>query len=272
MGVAEVIATDLVLSPFGADAGAMVDVARCAEESGFAGIWTLDHFSGAMIDRPWSRESFTLLGAFAAATERIRVGPLVANMVNRHVSLLASAASTLQSLSGGRAVLGIGTGAVPGSRFAGEQDAIGRVLGDADQRRRQLTETIDCLLLLWSGGGNYAGEFVRLQGLTGVVGPEPRPPIIVGASAEQTLRLACQRADGINLRVTANTAALVDLAVSLTSDRHFEVAVHDFIDWDHPSGGEVGPWVDRGVARRTLAIRPPFDLAAIAALGDRLNQ
>jgi alkanesulfonate monooxygenase SsuD/methylene tetrahydromethanopterin reductase-like flavin-dependent oxidoreductase (luciferase family) len=131
------IATDIVLSPFGADAAAMVDAARCLDESGFDGVWTLDHFSGSMLDRPWSREPFTVLGAMAAVTSELRVGPLVANMVNRHPALLASAASTLQSIAGGRSVLGLGSGAARGSRFAAEQDAIGRVPGPVEERRRQ---------------------------------------------------------------------------------------------------------------------------------------
>jgi alkanesulfonate monooxygenase SsuD/methylene tetrahydromethanopterin reductase-like flavin-dependent oxidoreductase (luciferase family) len=265
------IATDIVLSPFGADAAAMVDAARCLDESGFDGVWTLDHFSGSMLDRPWSREPFTVLGAMAAVTSELRVGPLVANMVNRHPALLASAASTLQSIAGGRSVLGLGSGAARGSRFAAEQDAIGRVPGPVEERRRHLVETIEAVRLLWGGGGVYNGTYIEIDELHGVVGPEAIPPIIVGASGPQTVGLACEHADGVNIRVTDRTPELVHAAVQTTSGSPFEIAIYDDLDVGHPHGGAVDAWIESGVTRRTLMMSPPFDLVAIAALGDRLN-
>ena len=271
MSVRDRIATDLVISPLGADAAAMLDVARCAENSGYDGICTLDHFSGTMLDRPWSRELFTVLGGFAAVTSSVRIGALVANTVNRHASLLASAAATLQSMSGGRAVLGIGSGPGPGSRFAGEQDAIARPLADGEGRRRSLVEHIEVVRLLWQGGGHYDGEFVTLRGLDGVVGPEPEIPVIVGASGPLTVEVACARADGVNIVVGARADELVGMARGLTGHRPFEIGIYDTIDLDHAHGGDVDRWAALGVDRRTLAVRPPFDLEAIARVGAALN-
>ncbi|MEL7157347.1 MAG: LLM class flavin-dependent oxidoreductase, partial [Actinomycetota bacterium] len=230
MSTAGAVATDLVVSPFGADAARMLDVARCAEDAGFDGVWTLDHFSGAMLDRPWSRETFTVLGGFAAVTSSIRVGALVVNMVNRHPSLLASAAATLQSMTGGRAVLGIGSGAAPGSRFAGEQDAIGRPLGDGPARRRQLIETIDLVRGIWAGRVEHDGEFWSIPGLEAVVGPEPMVPLIVGASGPKTVALACRHADGVNIRVGAGCQHRIEEARELTAGTRFEVSINDFLD------------------------------------------
>ena len=48
------IATDLVLSPFGASAAELVEAAKCADESGFDGVWVLDHFSGKLVGKDWS--------------------------------------------------------------------------------------------------------------------------------------------------------------------------------------------------------------------------
>lgn len=271
MSIRDHLATDLVISPLGADAREMVDVARCAEDSGYDGVWTLDHFSGTMLDRPWSRELFALLGGFAVATSEIRVGSLVANMVNRHPSLLASAASTLQSMTGGRAVLGVGSGAAPGSRFASEQDAIARELGDGASRRRQLRETIESVRAVWEGRTDFDGEFVRLVGLDGVVGPEPIPPIIVGASGPLTIGLACEIGDGVNIRVSDTTRDLIAHAQDLTDGRPFEISIHDSLVLDQPTGGEVDIWVEAGVHRRTLTVVPPFDLHAIASVGATLN-
>lgn len=271
MSIRAGIATDIVLSPLGADAAAMVDAARCLDECGFDGVWTLDHFSGSMLDRPWSREPFTVLGAMAAVTSHLRVGPLVANMVNRHPALLASAASTLQSVAEGRSVLGLGSGAAPGSQFAAEQHAIGRVLGSTEERRVHLVETIETVRLLWSGGGTYNGVHIEIDALHGVVGPETLPPIVIGASGPQTVALACEHADGVNIRVTDQTPELVHAAVQAAAGSPFEIAIYDNLDAGHPHGGAVDAWIESGVTRRTLMVPPPFDLVAIAALGDRLN-
>ena len=119
------LATDLVISPFEASAKDILEVAKCAEEAGFDGIWMLDHFSGAVANRRWSHETFTVLGAIAAVTKKINLGSLVANMMNRNPVILASAFSTLQGLSNGRATLGLGTGAPPGTMFAAVQEMIG---------------------------------------------------------------------------------------------------------------------------------------------------
>lgn len=277
MAVRDQIATDLVLSPFAADGGEMVDVARFADELGFDGVWTLDHFSGSMLGRPWSRDPFTLLGGFAAVTDRARVGPLVANMVNRHPALLASAASTLQSIAGGRAVLGLGSGAAPGSRFAGEQEALGRVLHNGSARRRYLIETIEVVRLIWAGGGDFDGEFVKLSGLDGIVGPEPLVPIIIGASGRLTVELACEHADGLNLRVTPAAEELVAFARAATAGRttsagaSFEISIHEDLDAGHPLGGEVDRWIELGVDRRTLVVKQPVDRDALEAFANRLR-
>jgi alkanesulfonate monooxygenase SsuD/methylene tetrahydromethanopterin reductase-like flavin-dependent oxidoreductase (luciferase family) len=266
------LTTDLCIGTFGAEATAMVEVARLADQGGFAGVWTLDHFSGSMLGRPWSRELFTLLGAFAVATERVRVGSLVANVVNRHPSLLALSASTVQSLSGGRFVLGIGSGASPGSRFAGEHDAIGRVLDGYEGRRRHLIETIETLHLLWDGGGDYDGEYVTFTGLDGVVGPELRPPIIVGANGAKTVEAACEHADGVNIRMGPNCLELVRLARERTRGRPFEVSVYDDLDLTHPLGGDLDELVGAGVDRRTLAVWSPYPVDQIKTIGQNLQK
>ncbi len=265
------MATDIVLSPFAADGAELVEAARWIDELDFDGVWTLDHFSGSMLGRPWSREPFTLLGGMAAVTHNLRIGPLVANMVNRHPVLLASAASTLQSMSKGRAVLGLGSGAAPGSKFAGEQDAIGRPLVDGPSRRRLLIETIEAVRLIWSGGGDFDGEFVQLTGLDGVVGPEPIVPIVIGASGAKTIELACEHADGVNIRIGAGSDELIARARSVTAGSPFEISIHDDLDPVHPFGGEIDRWLDLGVDRRTLVVKQPIDRAVLEGIADRLR-
>lgn len=264
--------TDILLSPFGADAAEMVDAAVAVEDAGLGGVWTLDHFSGSMLERPWSLEPFTVLGAIAGATRTVRLGPMVANMLNRHPVLLTSATATLQSMSRGRAVLGLGSGAAPGSLFAGEHEALGRDLGDLDRRRRQLVETIEVVRFVWAGGGDHRGEFFELNGLESVVGDEKLPPVIVGASSSGTVDLAVRHGDGVNVLVRPGWQDLVARAREMAGGRPFEISVYDLLDVDHPLGGEVDEMLALGVDCRVLAVRPPYPTELIGMLGERVRE
>ena len=106
---------DIQFSPAANDWPALRDAVLRAEADGYDTTWVFDHFDGAMIqgDRPML-ECFTLLGALAAATTTIGLGPLVANVANRHPAVLAAAASSVQRISGGRLVLGLGARRVSG--------------------------------------------------------------------------------------------------------------------------------------------------------------
>src|SRR5262249_37756192 len=101
----------------------LADVARQAEAAGFSSIWVMDHFrqipmfGPAWLDMPGS---FTTPAYLAAVTERVQLGALVAGITHRPVTLLAKIVATLDVLSGGRAVCGVGAG-----WFAGEQRALG---------------------------------------------------------------------------------------------------------------------------------------------------
>lgn len=263
---------DLAISPFGAKATEMVQVARCAEQAGFDGVWTYDHMTGAMLDRGRSQDPFAVLGAMAVATERVRIGPLVANMMNRHPLQLAVAMATLQSLSSGRAVLGVGAGAAPGSRFAGEHDAIGTRLLTGPERRRKLVETIAVVRHLFAGRSRFEGEFFTINEPGPQLDQESAPPIIVGASGPQTIALAAEHADGVN--IIANHDRLPTLLSMVTAsavDDSFETSIHELVDWDYPPAGDLPPDDDGIVGRRVLAVTAPFDLAAIAGLAARLS-
>ncbi|MFV0526914.1 MAG: LLM class flavin-dependent oxidoreductase [Acidimicrobiales bacterium] len=268
---------ELVLSPFGADARAMVAAAVAAEDAGLAGVWTFDHLTGSMLGRGWSREPFSVLGAMATATEAVRLGPMVANMMNRHPVQLAVAMATVQSLSAGRAVLGLGAGAAPGSAFAGEHGAIGITLLDSPGRRRRLAETVAAYDAVWQGEPSYRaagpdGSAVTYAGLDHLVGPEPRPPVIIGAGSLATLYIALDWADGVNLLAGPRLAELADRVVE--DDRTgqaggFEVTV--FVEAGAERDGGARGWSTAfshpAVTSVLVGIRPPYDHALIAELG-----
>ena len=81
-------------------------------QAGYDGIWCWDHLMGRRDITDPVVEAWTILSMTAARTERVTVGPFVANVMNRHPGVLAKMASTLQIASGGRLVLGMGIGAV----------------------------------------------------------------------------------------------------------------------------------------------------------------
>lgn len=253
---------DLVLSPFGGDAAALVRAAVRAEADGYDGVWTFDHISSlASVGAPGegaSRDPFTSLGAIAASTTRLRLGTLVANIHNRHPAQLALAFDTLADLAPGRTICGIGAGAGPGTPFAREDEALGRTPAPAAQRRVLLGEHLAALRAIWEG--RDAVGSVGTSGLRGVV-RHPAPPIIVGGSSNATLRLAAAQADGVNI-VTGLGPRLAD-QVALVRDelsvreaplaRPFEVSV--FVA-DRSSEAAREAEIPDGVDRLTVLVRP----------------
>ncbi len=256
---------DVAVHPFDARVPDMVAFARAAETSGAGCVWVADHFSGAVVGRAWSRDPFACLGAIAAVTDRIGVGLLVANVFNRHPAQLASAVNSLQSIAPGRVRLGVGSGAAPGSRFAVEHDAIGNPPGDVEHRRRRLVESIVALRAIWDGADTAAGD-AGFSGLSAVVDPSTRPPLIVGASSWPTIEVALDGADGVNLR---RTSALPELLARIEQRRPhgFEVSVLDWFDDVADDPGVIGRYVAAGVDRLVLGISPPHDPARL----DRLD-
>ena len=167
------------LPPFGdlADPRALAALAREAEESGWDGFFIWDHVvydpSFHPIADPWVG-----LAAVALATKRVRLGTLVTPLARRRPWQVAREAATLDRLSGGRLVLGVGLGdPVPWDfGFFGEEE-------DARARARRLDEGLAILAGLWSGEPfSHEGEHYRLREVTFLPTPvqRPRVPIWVG--------------------------------------------------------------------------------------------
>src|SRR5258705_6207673 len=115
--------TDVRLIPGGARFAEMRAGGFRAEAAGFDGLWTWDHLRDpderAEAGVP---EAWTTLTALAEVTRRLTLGPLVLNTGLRHPGLLANMAATLQQVSGGRLLLGLGAGATPTMSYAREQE------------------------------------------------------------------------------------------------------------------------------------------------------
>ena len=184
----------------GATAQTLAEVARAAEEAGFTSLWLMDHFLQIpQVGREWEDmlESYTTLGYLAGVTERIRLGTLVTGVAYRNLAHLAKLVATLDVLSGGRALCGLGAG-----WFEREHRLYGWAFPPLAERYALLEDALELLPLMWGPGSP------RFEGRTTVVAEAtcyPRPlqeriPLLVGGSGERrTLRLVARHADACNL-------------------------------------------------------------------------
>lgn len=171
-----------------ADGADPVADARHAEELGFDIVTVTDHLPGR---RP-THETWTLLTWIAAATERIRIGTNVLGLPYRHPAVTAKMAASLQGLSRGRLVLGLGGGGTNA-----EFEAFGLPVRERGRKIDALEEGLEVIRRLWSGEPvTFDGEHYRLQEAQITPSPSPRIPIWLGVYGRRSIRLAARVADG----------------------------------------------------------------------------
>jgi len=263
------VKTDLLLDPFGARWPHLHDAARAAEAAGFDGVWTYDHLAGSVHGASRVLECWTTLTAIAASVPRVAIGSMVLNVANRDPGTLAVMAATLQEVSGGRLLLGIGAGGGRGTPYAAEQEALGRTVGGDRARRRAVEHTATTLREVWSGERGVASGFLR---------PEPAPPIVVGAFGPVMTELAGRVGDGVNLSGGhPRLGALLDVARTAHRDagrepNQFLVTASAALgnDWLRAGSPQRERLETLGVDRVVLFARPQ-DLDAIERAGDVLH-
>lgn len=181
-----------------------------AEAAGFDDLWIDDHLLCDEGDPTAGKlEAWTTLAAVAAVTERARLGHLVAANTFRHPGLTAKLAATLDHVSGGRAILGIGAG-----WFAREHEAFGIEFGSSvGERLERLAEAVPLLRRLLDGETvSHDGPRYRLRDAVCAPRPvQPRLPILVGGSGpRKTLPLVAAHADLWNAYGTPEELARAD--------------------------------------------------------------
>jgi F420-dependent oxidoreductase-like protein len=180
---------------------AVGDTAVAADEAGVAWFTAMDHWfqmEQFATARDPMLEGYSVLSFVAAKTERLRLSLLVTGVTYRHPGLLAKTVTTLDVLSGGRAMLGIGA-----AWYEREHRALGVPFPPVAERFERLEETIQICEQMWSDDeGPYAGKHYQLAETICQPRPvqSPRPPILIGGGGEKkTLRLVAQYADACNL-------------------------------------------------------------------------
>jgi alkanesulfonate monooxygenase SsuD/methylene tetrahydromethanopterin reductase-like flavin-dependent oxidoreductase (luciferase family) len=172
----------------------LVERFMLADELGFDHAWLVDHLmpTDPPHDRP-AFEAWTSLAALAALTRRVRLGVLVTSNTFRHPSLLAKQVVTVDHISGGRLIIGIGTGWYPD-----EHRRFGIDFPPAPERVERLEEAVEVISALNSGVRScHAGRYYRLDDALALPQPVQRPriPILIAAHRPRMIRLAARHAD-----------------------------------------------------------------------------
>jgi alkanesulfonate monooxygenase SsuD/methylene tetrahydromethanopterin reductase-like flavin-dependent oxidoreductase (luciferase family) len=196
---------DLLFDTFGANWQDVLDGALAAEAEGFDGVWLYDHLAGSVHHRDRVVESWTTLTAIAVSVPRLTIGPMVLNVANRDPGTLGVMAATLQQISGGRLLLGLGAGGGPGTPYAIEQEAFGRTLAHDPARRGAVEVAVATMREVWSG---------TIGGVAGFLRPDPPPPIMIGGFGPKMAELAGRVADGLITPAGPQLGRLVDVARS----------------------------------------------------------
>ena len=221
----------------------LVEVVEAAEAAGFDTIDVDDHLwehpimGGPEADQV---EAYTTLGFIAARTRRVRLMALATAVSYRNPALLAKIVTTLDVLSGGRAMLGIGAGDYPE-----EAEGLGLPFPPLRERYTLLEETVQVCLRMWAGaqgdGQPFRGSQVRLgralnlpQSLS-----RPHPPILIAGSGERrTLPLVARYANACNLRPSPEIPRQLELLRRLCAQAGRDYGA---IEKTVPFGFDVGP-------------------------------
>lgn len=179
----------------------VVELARTAEDVGFESVWVMDHFyqlpplGGP--DQPML-EAYTLLGALAASTSRVKLATLVTGVTYRNPAMLAKILTTLDIISKGRAILGIGA-----AWYDVEHEGLGFDFPPVKERMDRLEEAVQiCRAMFREDKASFEGKHYAIKEARNLPRPiQPGgPEIMIGGGGEKrTLKLVAQYADMCNV-------------------------------------------------------------------------
>ena len=175
----------------------VVEQVRAAEDAGFGLVTVMDHLNqipGIGVPDEPMLEAWSTLAALARETTRVRLGPLVTGVTYRNPAMLAKTATTLDVLSGGRAILGLGA-----AWYEAEHDAFGFSFPPIKERMDRLDEALSIARGMFrEERSTFNGRLYATRDVINVPRPVQAggPPILVGGGGEQrTLKIAAKHAD-----------------------------------------------------------------------------
>lgn len=205
------------------------DVAQMAEGLGFGALLVPDHIVAEGPERQFdpqflAYDPMILAAIISEATKRARVGHLVLCNLFRHPAITAQSLTSLDHLSGGRLIAGLGTGWTER-----EFRMTGITFPDIATRLRMLDESLTCIRSLWMNEETtFAGEFYQFK--DAILWPkplqQPHPPILLGGSGKGLLRIAAKHANIVNIISDAGKPGYIALAnVAKLTDESFRAKV-----------------------------------------------
>jgi probable F420-dependent oxidoreductase len=195
------------------------ETAQTAEQQGFYSVSINDHFfppMGPEHRKTPQLECYTTLSAIAAVTSRVRLLPMVTAMSFRNPALLAKMTSTLDQISGGRFIAGLGSG-----WLRDEYEANGYPYPSNAERLAQMAEGIRVLKAMWTQPEpSFSGRYFKIEKAYNFPQPvqKPHPPIMIGGGGSKLLKIAGEEADMVNVAAPITTGA-VDMASMLKFDK-----------------------------------------------------
>lgn len=262
------IAVGFCLATFGSRYTQLREAARHIDALGFASINVWDHYVSWDDPHESVLEAWTTLAGLAEVTRHVRIGPMVANNINRHPGRLAKVPATLHELSGGRCDLGIGSGGE-------DQASFGIHVGGAAERVTRLAEALQIIPALWTGQPvSFQGRHYQLTGAIASPAQNPPPQLIVAAAQPGAARLAGRYGDGVNFSwmVRDGFPGLFDALDAGLAERGwsrdgFVLSLH--VRWNNLMPDPLQAlmaWQKLGFTRVIVYVRAPFPLAEIEAI------
>lgn len=178
----------------------LASIAQRAESAGFRDVWVMDHFRQIRgVGRAWEDipEAYAALGFMAGATSTVRMGAMVTGITHRHPVVLGKMVASLDVLSGGRAICGLGIG-----WDQAEHASYGIEFPDVSSRYEIIEEALQMLPLLWGKGTpRFEGNHLQAEELICYPRPiqDPIPILIGGGGEKKTLRLVARYANACNV-------------------------------------------------------------------------
>jgi alkanesulfonate monooxygenase SsuD/methylene tetrahydromethanopterin reductase-like flavin-dependent oxidoreductase (luciferase family) len=255
------VLVDLLFDSFGGRWNDVRGAAVAAEAAGFDGVWLNDHLAGSVQGAPWVLESWTTLTALAASVPRIALGPLVLNVGNRDSTVVAVMAATLQEVSGGRLLLGLGAGGGSGTPYGSEQEALGRSVPSAPERRRRVEDAVSRMREAWTG---------TVAGVSGFLRPDPTPPILIAGLGPKMAEVAGRVGDGIASRAGPDLPALIGIARRACEASGRDPDAYIVVASSRPSRPENERLAELGVHRVIVPVSAPYR-AGVAQAYDALH-
>ena len=267
--------TDIGIFYFATEYGHnVVDVAREAEQRGFESLWLPEHThipvsrktpyaGGAELPEEYTHtlDPFVALAAVATATKRIRLATGISLLIEHDTITMAKTVATLDLLSNGRAILGVGGG---WNREEAEHHGV-----EWSQRFQQLEEQISAIKVIWANEeASFHGDHVRFDPIWSWPKPiqRPHPPIVLGGETDHTLRRVIKHCDGWLPRardpeiIVRGIARLNELAQDAGRDPE-SISINVFAP--RPDAELIDRFKSMGVARIVLWL-PPEDRNAVS--------